>query len=93
MSHTRHGRGAELAEHASGSDARRAHYYAVMLECRAGTWRMHGDTWGEDYHVVTWQTEEHYPAAAAALRELEAGDPLRKNIRKGWIEESLTEAS
>lgn len=33
MSHTRHGRGAELEEHASGSDARRAAALCERLLC------------------------------------------------------------
>ncbi len=63
--------------------------YAVMLECRTGTWHMDYSRmqWVDDYHTITWCVETDLDIADQTLRDLLAGDPARREIKGAWIEE------
>lgn len=63
--------------------------YDVRIECNSGTLR-HSENplrWEFVLNRMTWCVEESYDAARATLQGLLDGDPARKNIRRGWINE------
>lgn len=55
--------------------------YYVMLECRAGTWPMQ-----EAYHTITWCSEDSFEEALRTVARLLDGDPLRRNVRRAWVD-------
>ena len=64
--------------------------FDVMMPCRNGTSRFglsHGDGayWEENFSTITWCHERDFEAAQHTVRELRAGDPLRKEIKDVWI--------
>lgn len=58
----------------------------VMLLCRSGTWRMVGDHWEDEYHVITFTTCEDPIEALRIAYEQVAASP--RQVRRAWIEEA-----
>lgn len=61
-----------------------AQRWAVMLECRAGTMRLIGDAWEDDYHVITWTTEDTEEKARDEARRQKETNP--REVRRAWAE-------
>lgn len=58
--------------------------YAVMMACRSGTISMHGDSWVDNMHLVTWTGHE---SLEEAEREAEKHRPIGFNRERAilWV--------
>ena len=58
--------------------------YAVMLECRAGTYELVGRVWQDCYHTITWTIEDDFERALAVACQEATTNP--REVRRSWVE-------
>lgn len=59
--------------------------YDVRMRCRAGTWSLVDGGWQDDYHDITWTTEDTLVAAWAVATDLMNGSP--REVQGVWVNE------